>query len=139
VPCSIETQCYCFSQASQAEFYKPGRISQAQTSALAVWRGLEPSRIRFPNYRMPIKSKFCMCCTTNKQNTQTHAAQHVQRGAHVNMRSCVQTTTNIQDSHLVNPSQCNSCNFLYFLRSSFCVHYSTKSDQSCKSPIGNQN
>jgi hypothetical protein len=30
-----------FSQASQAEFYKPGRILQAQTSALAVGRGLE--------------------------------------------------------------------------------------------------
>jgi hypothetical protein len=54
VPCSVETQCYCFSKASQAEFYKPGRILQAQTSALAVGRGLEPSKIRFPNSRMLI-------------------------------------------------------------------------------------
>jgi hypothetical protein len=54
VPCSVETQCYYFSQASEAEFYKPGRILQAQTSALAVGRGLEPSKIRFPNSRMPI-------------------------------------------------------------------------------------
>jgi hypothetical protein len=43
----------CFSQASQAGFYKPGRILQAQTSALAGGRGLEPSKIRFPNSCMP--------------------------------------------------------------------------------------
>jgi hypothetical protein len=30
VPFYVETQCYCFSQASQAEFYKPGRIFQAR-------------------------------------------------------------------------------------------------------------
>jgi hypothetical protein len=56
VPCSVETQCYCFSQASQAEFYKPGRILQAQTSALAVGRSLEPSKIRIPNSRIPISA-----------------------------------------------------------------------------------
>jgi hypothetical protein len=50
VPCSVETQCYCFSQASQAEFYKPGRILQAQTSALAGGRGAEQNQIpEFPH------------------------------------------------------------------------------------------
>jgi hypothetical protein len=58
VPCSVESQCYCFSQASHAEFYKPGRILQAQISALAVGRGLEPIKIRFPNSRMPIGKWF---------------------------------------------------------------------------------
>jgi hypothetical protein len=42
---------------------QPGRILQArrnlqaQTSALAVGRGLEPSKIRFPNSRMPIPNR----------------------------------------------------------------------------------
>jgi hypothetical protein len=61
VPCSVETQCYCFSQASQPEFYKPSRILQAQTSAMAVGRGLEPSKISFPNSRMPIQCNCSAC------------------------------------------------------------------------------
>jgi hypothetical protein len=65
VPCSVETQCYCFSQASQAEFYKPGIILQAQTSALAVERGLEPSKIRFPNSRMPIRERLSFHLTVS--------------------------------------------------------------------------
>jgi hypothetical protein len=64
VPGSVESQCYCFSQASQAEFCKLGRILQAKTSALAVGRGLEPSKIRFLNSRMPILTPGARRCLT---------------------------------------------------------------------------
>jgi hypothetical protein len=76
--CIIGVLCvfvYVFCRNPMLLFFpsQPGRILQAQTSDLAVGRGLEQSKIRFPNSRMRVWMGQLIVMFTFKKLLETYS------------------------------------------------------------------